>query len=77
MVTFGDYDVKRFAKTGLSDKDVFWGKAVQGESYWTLNLKDAALSGKPLNGLTSRYAIMDTGVSYALIPAADFILLTD
>jgi hypothetical protein len=24
MVTFGGYDVKKFAKPGLTDKDVFW-----------------------------------------------------
>ena len=76
MVTFGDYDVKRFAKPGLTNKDVFWAKTVQGESYWTLNLKDVGIGANSLEDLNSKYVIMDTGVSYALIPASDFILLT-
>jgi len=30
-----------------------------------------------LNGMKGKYAIMDTGVSYALVPSADFSILIE
>ena len=57
---------------------MFWADTVHGEKYWTLNMGDVSLgSNKPLEDIKSRYVIMDTGVSYALIPATDFVALTN
>ena len=38
MVTFGGYDVERFAKPGLTDKNIFWANIETQEKMWTLNL---------------------------------------
>lgn len=44
MVTFGGYDVPRFAKDGLTEKDVFWANIETDEKMWTLNLEGIGLS---------------------------------
>ena len=75
MVTFGGYDVAKYSK-GKAEKDVFWADTVHGEKYWTLNMGDVSLGTKSIDSIKSRYVIMDTGVSYALIPAVDFVALT-
>jgi hypothetical protein len=38
---------------------------------------DISLGTKSVDNIKSSYVIMDTGVSYALIPAADFVSLTN
>ena len=80
-VTFGGYDVASFAKPGSTDKDIFWSGAVRGERYWTLPMSGVGLrdakSHALLPEIKSKYAVMDTGVSYALIPAGDFLAIQD
>lgn len=44
MVTFGGYDVPRFAKDGLTDNDVFWSKIVRDEKMWTLDINGISMS---------------------------------
>ena len=44
MVTFGGYDVPRFAKEGLTDKDVFWANIEKDEKMWTVNLESIGFS---------------------------------
>jgi len=76
-ITFGGYDLVQYAKAGLRDKDIFWGDINKNEKYWTLAMEATALEGA--NGredaldIKAKYAIMDTGVSYALVPSADFL----
>jgi hypothetical protein len=75
-ITFGGYDIANFAQPGKKEADIFWGKAVPYERYWTLPMNKLTIAGKkgetdiPQN--QPRYAIMDTGVSYAIIPSNDF-----
>ena len=80
-VTFGGYDVASFAKPGSTDKDIFWSDTVRGEKYWTLGMSGVALKDAKtqnyLPEIKSRYVIMDTGVSYALIPGGDFVAIQD
>jgi len=75
VLTFGGYDMK-FAKSGLSEKDIFWSNMVKGEKYWTVGMSDVGFVDKkqysPLTEVKPKYAIMDTGVSYAIIPSRDF-----
>jgi hypothetical protein len=81
FVTFGGYDLSKYARLGAKPDDIFWGKIVSSERYWTLNMASVALSDtKDLQGLEdikSRFAIMDTGVSYSIIPVDDFLLIKD
>ena len=78
MVTFGGYDVPRFAKDGLTENDVFWANIETDEKMWTLNLEGIGLSQagskdiSKVEDIKSRYLIMDTGVSYSMLPTRDF-----
>jgi hypothetical protein len=51
------------------------------EKFWTLNMAEVGLQDSQnynmLSDLKSRYAIMDTGVSYAIIPVDDFLNLKE
>ena len=76
MVTFGGYDVEKFAKPGLKEKDVFWASSVSNEKYWTLNMNSVFLGKDKVPDIVSKYVIMDTGVSYSLIPSDDFAAIT-
>jgi len=73
-VTFGGYDIGRFAKPGSSESSVFWAEISTFEKLWTLPMNSPALetrnksSTQPLMSSKAKYAVMDTGVSYALIP---------
>jgi hypothetical protein len=41
---FGGYDIPNYAKSGLSDEDIFWSKISSQESkYWTIDLSDLQL----------------------------------
>jgi hypothetical protein len=81
-ITFGGYDVARYAKKGSTDADIFWSSTYDGERYWTIPMIGAMYDKEflikptgvaPLSDLDARYAILDTGVSYSLIPSRDYI----
>lgn len=78
-ITFGGYDLLNYAKKGASEQDIFWGQINPSEKFWNLPMNGISFSGKDgplvLNGATSRNAIFDTGVSYAIIPAKDFLAI--
>jgi hypothetical protein len=76
-ITFGGYDLPQYAKAGLTDHDIFWGDVNQAEAYWTLGMQGAGLVNadghhSDLSGIKAHYAIMDTGVSYAILPTNDY-----
>lgn len=70
-----------YAKAGLSDRDIFWTDVSKQENYWTVGMNQAGLidSKGPidLSGIKAQYAIMDTGVSYSLVPSHDFQILVE
>lgn len=80
-ITFGGYDLDLYAKAGKTDKDIFWADVSKQENYWTVSMNKASLNdqgGKThLNGIKAKYAIMDTGVSYSLLPGNDFMILVE
>jgi hypothetical protein len=89
MITFGGYDVSKYAMKGLNSSDIFWAN-IMDEKYWTIPMTGAAYSKPPfsmvnhsdtepalLSDIKARYAIMDTGVSYALIPTGDFLKIKE
>lgn len=81
VITFGGFDVKEFGKKGLTDNDVFWSKASPSEKYWSIELSDVSLlpNGAEYASDTLAYSqrqlILDSGVSYCLVPARDFSYL--
>lgn len=81
FVTFGGYDLSKYAKPGAKADDIFWGTIVHSERYWTLNMAQVSLNeqkdNQVLEDIKARYAIMDTGVSYAIIPVDDFLLIKE
>ena len=42
-ITFGGYDLAQYAKSGLTDKDIFWANVLNQENYWTVSMGQAAL----------------------------------
>lgn len=82
MVTFGGYDLAQYAKPGSSENDIFWSKMIKNEKYWTVGMSDVGVKDKKgkvmsLYDIKPNYAIMDTGVSYAIIPSKDFEAIKD
>ena len=41
MITFGGYDVSRYAKQGMKDADIFWAQMSDSEKYWTVPMVGA------------------------------------
>lgn len=73
-ITFGGYDLAQYAKSGAKDSDIFWANmAHKKDFFWTLNMQNKLgfSDGKKLD-LESKHMILDSGVSYALIPSEDF-----
>lgn len=79
-ITFGGYDLAEYAKAGATPNDIFWGDVNQSENYWTLGMEGAGLLNSQkqhtdLGGIKARYAIIDSGVSYAILPTDDFNII--
>ena len=80
-ITFGGYDLAQYAKPGAKKEDVFWSNILHQEKYWTVNMGQIGLADEkvfmPMYDMKSKYAIMDTGVSYAILPTSDFLLIKE
>lgn len=72
-LTLGGYNLAKFAAPGTKDKDIFWADMAHKQTFfWTLRMGDLSFNdGKKFNS-SSRHMILDSGLSYALIPSADF-----
>ena len=71
---FGGYDLEKFAKPDLTEKDIFWAPLEGNPYYWTVNMNDLAYAGKSVIQ-ESRKLILDTGMSFSIIPEADMNLI--
>ena len=47
-ITFGGYDVEKYGKKGLKDKDVFWIDQSANQDYWAANNKEVKIGDKVL-----------------------------
>ena len=74
MLTFGNYDVKKFAKSGMTDDDIFWADLATNKYYWTVHMEKMKL-GDSLLGIQTTNLILDSGMSFAIIPMADHSIL--
>ena len=70
---FGQYDMK-YAKEGLSESEIDWFDLAPNHYYWTVNLGNIEFKNTENSTLniTSQYLILDSGMTYALIPLNDF-----
>jgi len=77
-ITFGGYDVEKFAAPGKTEKDVFWASMAHAATYfWVMNMGEIGFSdGNKMQSLISKHMILDSGLTYALIPTEDFKILT-
>lgn len=79
-VIIGGYDVQKYARFGLTEKDIIWNKIERTPDYfWSLGLQGARFyGGQPILSKqnliyanlteTKRTLVLDTGLSYALAP---------
>ena len=66
-ITFGGYDVTKYAKKGLTDKDIFWASQARNEQYWAVNNQGVKFGQKPISN-SNQYVILDNGMSFAMAP---------
>lgn len=71
---FGGTDYKKFAKKGLTEKDVFWSKQSANEMYWAVDSTGANF-GKHSIAQKPQQLILDNGMSFAMAPESSFVAL--
>lgn len=76
-VTFGGYNAEKFAKEG---KDIQWlDLDPENNNYWSLPMEPTISFGETKNlkaKISSTNAILDSGLSYALVPSRDVKVLS-
>ena len=72
-ITFDGYNLEKFGKKGATEADVTWISIdPENQSYWSLPLSEKKISlGSNYTAITSSNVILDSGLSYALIPSKD------
>jgi len=70
-ITFGGYDLSKYAKTGSTEKDIIWGEQAVNENYWALNSKGVTLGQHPI-AANDQVVVLDNGMSFALAPTKSF-----
>ena len=77
-VLFGGYDIESYAKSGAKESDIFWSSLPQtGDSnYWTVKSPQINIGKYEITSKTSeRRVILDSGLTYAMMPKKDMIEL--
>ena len=75
-MSFGGYDLGKFAKAGTQEKDVQWADIGANEAYWTINSKASGLGSAPLSS-GHQMVILDNGMSLAFAPKKSFMALVN
>ena len=67
---FGGYNLAKYGAPGASDSSIYWADmAHKKQFFWTINMGETQFAdGKKLD-VSSKYMILDSGLSYALIPS--------
>lgn len=77
FLTLGGYNLAKYAAPGKQDSDVFWANMAHKKTFfWTVRMGDLTFGKDKKFNSTSKHMILDSGLSYALIPSADFQALT-
>lgn len=66
----GGYDVSQFSK-GKTEKDITWSSVSSDEKTWSAAFNGLRFKGGPHISTKSEKIMLDTGLSYALVPTAD------
>lgn len=76
-VTFGGYNAEKYGKPG---KDIRWlATDPENNNYWSLPMEPSVSFGEEKNltaRIGSKNAILDSGLSYALVPSRDVQVLS-
>jgi saccharopepsin len=76
-ITFGGYDLPKYAQSGKTEGDVFWAEMAHAQTYfWVMNMGDIKFADGAKLEVDSKHMILDSGLTYALIPSEDFNKLT-
>lgn len=67
----GGYDVSQFAQAGKTDSDITWSSVSNDEKTWSASFNGLQIKGGPRISTKSEKIMLDTGLSYALVPTAD------
>jgi len=73
-MSFGGYDLSKFARSGAKDSDVQWADIGANEAYWTMNSKASSFGDAQL-AKGHQMVILDNGMSLAFAPKASFLEL--
>lgn len=68
----------KYAKPGSGENDVFWSDLAHQRTYfWTVRMGQLEFADGQKLDVGSKHMILDSGVSYALIPTEDFNKLSE
>ena len=67
----GGYDLSQFATSGAADKDITWSPVASDEKTWSVTFNGVSFKDGKGIGTKSEKIMLDTGVSYALVPSGD------
>jgi len=71
-ITFGGFDVEKYGKKGLKDKDVSWLDQSRNEQYWAANNNQVKFGDKSITK-DNQQVILDKGMSFAMAPEKGFV----
>jgi len=69
-LTIGGYDLK-YAKKGSSEEDITWSSVSNDEKTWSANFNGLKFKDGANIATKSEKIMLDTGLTYALVPSAD------
>ena len=70
-LTFGGYNLAKYAKKGAKDSDITWSTVSSDEKTWSANFNGLKFKdGSPVS-TESEKIMLDTGLTYALVPSKD------
>ena len=74
---FGGYDVKKYGKEDSTDSDIQWISIdTENMNYWSLPMGNSKIRlGQNISSIQSSNVILDSGLSFSLIPSSDFKLI--
>lgn len=67
----GGYDVGMFGRQGLSEQDINWSSVADDEKTWSVSFNGLRFKEGHQINTKSEKVMLDTGVSYSLVPQAD------
>jgi hypothetical protein len=70
-ITLGGYDLAQFGKRGSTENDITWSQVDGDEKTWSVNFNGAQFRDSAQIATKSEKIMLDTGLTYALVPTED------